>query len=239
MFYDKIADKTGKKMSKNSICKDLTLLYVEDEEKIRNLLKSAIENEFKEVMTASNGDEGFKKFKKYQPDIIVSDILMPVCNGLDMAKNIREISKDIPIILFTAFSEKEKLLTAIDIGIDKYLIKPVDVDELLSTIEEIASTKLSLENIISLSNNYQFNKTKRILSRNGAEIKLTKKELSFISLLVDNIGSFVSHDDLKKNIWNNIKVNDAAVRTFIKRIRTKTDKEFVENISGLGYKLRA
>lgn len=226
-------------MNKKSINKDLTLLYVEDEDKIRNLLKSAIENEFKEIITASNGDEGFKKFKKFQPDIVVSDILMPICNGLDMSKKIREISKDVPIILFTAFSEKEKLLSAIDIGIDKYLIKPVDVDELIVTIEEIASKKLALENIISLSNNYEFNKTKKILSKNGVEIKLTKKELSFISLLVDNIGSFVSHDDLKKNIWNNIKVNDAAVRTFIKRIRTKTDKEFVENISGLGYKLRA
>ena len=225
-------------MSDKSICKDLTLLYVEDEEKIRNLLKSAIENEFKEVMTAGNGDEGFKKFKKYQPDIVVSDILMPVCNGLDMAKKIREVSKDIPIILFTAFSEKEKLLSAIDIGIDKYLIKPVDVDELITTIEEIARKKLAFENIIKLNNNYEFNKTKRVLIKNGVEIKLTKKELSFISLLVDNLGSFVSHDDLKKIVWNNLKVNDAAVRTFIKRIRTKTDKEFVENISGLGYKLR-
>ena len=225
-------------MSNKSICKNLTLLYVEDEEKIRNLLKSAIENEFKEVITAGNGDEGYKKFKKYQPDIVVSDILMPVCNGLDMAKKIREISKDIPIILFTAFSEKEKLLSAIDIGIDKYLIKPVDVDELLSTIEEIAGKKLALENIIQLNNSYKYNKTKKVLVKNGIEIKLTKKELSFISLLVENLGSFVSHDDLKKNIWNNTKVNDAAVRTFIKRIRTKTDKEFIENISGLGYKLK-
>ena len=225
-------------MSNKSICKNLTLLYVEDEEKIRNLLKSAIENEFKEVITAGNGDEGYKKFKKYQPDIVVSDILMPVCNGLDMAKKIREISKDIPIILFTAFSEKEKLLSAIDIGIDKYLIKPVDVDELLSTIEEIAGKKLALENIIQLNNSYKYNKTKKVLVKNGIEIKLTKKELSFISLLVENLGSFVPHDDLKKNIWNNTKVNDAAVRTFIKRIRTKTDKEFIENISGLGYKLK-
>ncbi len=225
-------------MSKKDICKDLTLLYVEDEEKIRDLLKSAIEDKFKEFITAGNGDEGFKKFKKYQPDIVISDILMPICDGLEMAKRIRAISKDIPIILFTAFSEKEKLLSAIDIGIDKYLIKPVDVDELLSTIEEIARQKLSVDDVVRLKNGYEFNKTKRILSKNGVPIKLTKKELSFIALLVDHLGSFVSHDDLKKNIWNNLKVNDAAVRTFIKRIRTKTNKEFIENISGLGYKLK-
>ncbi len=224
-------------MSTGNICKNLTLLYVEDEDKIRNLLKSAIENEFNEVITAGNGDEGFKKFKKYQPDIIVSDILMPVCDGLEMAKNVRAISKDIPIILFSAFSEKEKLLSAIDIGIDKYLIKPVDIDELLSTVENIVSKKLAVDNIINLNDTYSFNKTKHILYKNKIPVKLTKKELSFISLLVDNLGSFVSHEDLKKNVWNNSKVNDAAVRTFIKRIRTKTDKEFIENISGLGYKI--
>lgn len=226
-------------MSKKDICKNLTLLYVEDEDKIRNLLKSAIEDKFKAVITAGNGDEGFKKYKKYQPDIVVSDILMPICNGLEMSENIRAISKDVPIILFSAFSEKEKLLSAIDIGIDKYLIKPVDIDELLSTIENIVSKKLSVDNIIKLNDIYSFNKTKHILYKNETPVKLTKKELSFISLLVDNLGSFVSHDDLKKNVWNNSKVNDAAVRTFIKRIRTKTDKEFIENISGLGYKLNS
>ncbi len=224
-------------MSKQRICKDLTLLYVEDEEKIRDLLKSAIEKEFKEVITASNGNEGFKKFKKYQPDIVVSDILMPICNGLDMAKNIKEISKSTPIILFSAFSEKEKLLSAIDIGIDKYLIKPVDIDELLASIEEIVDKNLSIDNIIKLNDTYSYNSTKQILIKNSDEIKLTKKELSFIKLLVDNLGSFVSHDDLKKYVWNNSKVNDAAVRTFIKRIRNKTDKEFIVNISGLGYKI--
>jgi DNA-binding response OmpR family regulator len=226
-------------MSKQDICKNLTLLYVEDEDKIRNLLKSAIEDKFQEVITAGNGDEGFKKYKKYQPDIVVSDILMPVCNGLEMSENIRSISKDVPIILFSAFSEKEKLLSAIDIGIDKYLIKPVDIDELLATIENIVSKKLSVDNIIELNDKYSFNKTKHILYKNKTPVKLTKKELSFISLLVDNLGSYVSHDDLKKNVWNNSKVNDAAVRTFIKRIRTKTDKEFIENISGLGYKINS
>ena len=226
-------------MSKQNICKNLTLLYVEDEDKIRNLLKSAIKHKFKEVITAGNGDEGFKKYKKYQPDIIVSDILMPVCDGLEMSKHIRAISKDVPIILFSAFSEKEKLLSAIDIGIDKYLIKPVDIDELLETIEDIVTKKLSIDNIIKLNDRYSFNKTKHILYKDKVSIKLTKKELSFISLLIDNLDSYVSHENLKKNVWNNSKVNDAAVRTFIKRIRTKTDKEFIENISGLGYKINS
>ncbi len=223
---------------KNDIdCQNLTLLYVEDEENIRNLLKNAIKDEFKEIIVASDGDEGLKKFKKYQPDIVVSDILMPISNGLDMAKKIKEISSHTPIILFSAFSEKEKLLNAIDIGIDKYLIKPIDIDELLKAIKEIVSKKLSIDNILKLNNNYNYNKTKHKLYKNNQEIKLTKKELSFLNVLIQNIGSFVPHEDLKEKVWNNKKVNDAAVRTFVKRFRTKTDYDFIENISGLGYKI--
>jgi len=225
-------------MSKNIDCKNLTLLYVEDEENIRNLLKSAIEDEFKEVIVAGDGSEGLKKFKKYQPDIVVSDILMPIVNGLEMAKSIKDISRDTPIILFSAFSEKEKLLSAIDIGVDKYLIKPVDIDELLKTIKEIIAKKLSVDNVVDLGRGYVYNKTKHVLYKNNEELKLTKKELSFLNVLIQNLGSFVPHQELKEKVWNNKKVNDAAVRTFIKRFRNKTDYDFVENISGLGYKIK-
>ncbi len=225
-------------MNKDIDCRKLTLLYVEDEENIRNLLQNAIKDEFKEIIVASDGREGLKKFKKYQPDIIVSDILMPVCNGLEMAKSIKEISKETPIVLFSAFSEKEKLLSAIDIGIDKYLIKPVDIDELLKTIKEITLKKLSIDNIIKLSGGYNYNQTKHILYKDDKEIKLTKKELSFLNILIQNINSFVPHQELKEKVWNNKKVNDAAVRTFVKRFRNKTDYDFIENISGLGYKIK-
>ncbi len=226
-------------MEKENICKNLTLLYVEDEDNIRNLLQSAIEDEFKEIIVANNGNEGLKKFKKYQPDIVISDILMPICNGLEMSKNIKELSKDTPIILFTAFSEKEKLLSAIDIGIDKYLIKPVDVDELLNVVKEIALNKLSISNIVELDKKYTYDKTKHILYKNGEIVKLTKKELNFIKVLIQNIDTFIPHEELKNKVWSNKKVNDAAVRTFIKRFRTKTDYDFIENISGLGYKIKS
>ncbi len=225
-------------MSKDIVLKDLSLLYVEDEENIRNLLKNAIEDEFKEVIVAGDGSEGLKKFKKYQPDIVVSDILMPISNGLEMAKNIKEISRDTPIILFSAFSEKEKLLSAIDIGVDKYLIKPVNIEELLDTIKEISKKKLSIDNIVKLNKDYSYNQTKHILYKNNEEIKLTKKELSFLNVLVQNLDSFTPHQELKEKVWNSKKVNDAAVRTFVKRFRNKTDYDLIENISGLGYKIK-
>jgi DNA-binding response OmpR family regulator len=76
------------------------------------------------------------------------------------------------------------------------------------------------------------------LYKNNQEVKLTKKELNFIGVLMQNIDSLIPHEELKNKVWSNKKVNDAAVRTFIKRFRTKTDYDFIENISGLGYKIK-
>lgn len=215
----------------------LTVLFVEDEEDLRNALESAIGDEFAKFIVARDGDDGLKKFKKFKPDIVVTDIMMPVMDGLSMAKEIKHISKQTPIIILSAFSEKEKLLEAIDVGIDKYLIKPIDPDQLLQTLKLVSSVLLEQGDVVELGFGYQFDKSKRVLIKDGKTIFLTKKELLFISILVKNLGVFVLHEEIKKYVWTNKKVTDSAIRTFIKRVREKTDKEFIKNIPGLGYKI--
>lgn len=215
----------------------LTVLFVEDEEDLRSALESAIGDEFGKFITARDGDDGLKKFKKYKPDIVITDIMMPVMDGLSMAKEIKHISKQTPIVILSAFSEKEKLLEAIDVGIDKYLIKPIDPDELIKTLQLLSKEMLSQSDIVELGSNYQFDKSRRVLVKSGHTIFLTKKELLFISILVKNLGVFVLHEEIKKYVWTNKKVTDSAIRTFIKRVREKTDKDFIKNIPGLGYKI--
>ncbi len=215
----------------------LTVLFVEDEEHIRAALESAIGEEFGKFILARDGEDGLKKFKKYKPDIVITDIMMPVMDGLEMSKEIRQISKQTPIVILSAFSEKERLLEAIDVGIDKYLIKPIDPDKLMEIVHQIAKELLHQSEIIALSDGYEFDKCKRVLVKNGETIFLTKKELLFISILVKNLGIFVLHEDIKKYVWTNRNVTDSAIRTFIKRVREKTDKDFIKNIPGLGYKI--
>jgi len=215
----------------------LTVLFVEDEEDLREALESAIGDEFVKFIVARDGDDGLKKFKKYKPDIVITDIMMPIMDGLQMAKEIKHISKHTPIIVLSAFSEKERLLEAIDVGIDKYLIKPIDPDELLKTLELVSKEMLDQSDIVELGFGYQFDKSRRVLVKEGKTIFLTKKELLFISVLVKNLGVFVLHEEIKKYVWTNKKVTDSAIRTFIKRVREKTDKEFIKNIPGLGYKI--
>lgn len=202
-------------------CKELIILVVEDEIKTRESLINVLSERFSKVIGAQNGDEGLKKFKKFKPDLVITDIAMPIMDGLDMAREIKEISDDVPIVVLSAYSEKERLLRSIDIGIDKYLIKPVDIEELFKVLDCLVGEKIEANMLVKISEEYQFNKTKRTLIHNGKEIVLTKKELAFISLLLKQPGVLVLHEDIKKNVWIGEHVSDTAVRTFIKRVRDK------------------
>lgn len=182
----------------SEILQKLTILIVEDENEIRKLMEEVMKSVFFEVYSAKNGDEGIKKFKKFAPDLIVTDIAMPIMDGLDMAKRINEISPTTPIIALSAFSDKEKLLKAIEVGVDKYILKPVDMDELLLAIENIARSKFKNMNIIKITDDLQYNPASKQLLCNDEEILLTKKEFSFIALLINKIGNLVLLDEIKK-----------------------------------------
>ncbi|EOD6968085.1 TPA: response regulator transcription factor [Campylobacter jejuni] len=218
-------------------CKELIILVVEDEVKARESMINILSERFSKVIGAQNGDEGLKKFKKFKPDLVITDIAMPIMDGLDMAREIKEISDDVPIVVLSAYSEKERLLRSIDIGIDKYLIKPVDIEELFKVLDYLIGEKIEANMLVKISEEYQFNKTKRTLIYSGEEIVLTKKELAFISLLLKQPGALVLHEDIKKNVWIGEHVSDTAVRTFIKRIRDKVGEDFIKNVPSLGYKI--
>ncbi|ENI6723538.1 response regulator transcription factor [Campylobacter jejuni] len=218
-------------------CKELIILVVEDEIKTRESLINVLSERFSKVIGAQNGDEPLKKFKKFKPDLVITDIAMPIMDGLDMAREIKEISDDVPIVVLSAYSEKERLLRSIDIGIDKYLIKPVDIEELFKVLDCLVGEKIEANMLVKISEEYQFNKTKRTLIHNGKEIVLTKKELAFISLLLKQPGVLVLHEDIKKNVWIGEHVSDTAVRTFIKRVRDKVGEDFIKNVPSLGYKI--
>ncbi|ECU5038497.1 response regulator transcription factor, partial [Campylobacter jejuni] len=211
-------------------CKELIILVVEDEVKARESMINILSERFSKVIGAQNGDEGLKKFKKFKPDLVITDIAMPIMDGLDMAREIKEISDDVPIVVLSAYSEKERLLRSIDIGIDKYLIKPVDIEELFKVLDYLIGEKIEANMLVKISEEYQFNKTKRTLIYSGGEIVLTKKELAFISLLLKQPGALVLHEDIKKNVWIGEHVSDTAVRTFIKRVRDKVGEDFIKNV---------
>ena len=126
------------------MAKNITILYVEDEESIRNETASLLNLIFKKVYIANNGDAGYKAFMKFSPDIVLSDIQMPIKTGIEMATEIRVKNKTIPIVFITAFNQENMLLDAINLGIDKYLLKPLCKDQIVQVFTKIV-TQINIE----------------------------------------------------------------------------------------------
>lgn len=125
-----------KKKFDRNLFKNVTLLYVEDDlmtlEEISFFLKKYV----KTLLIAKNGKEGLELFKEHNPDMVITDIQMPIMNGLEMSEKIFEINPNIPIAITTAFSDGNYIMRAIELGIDKYIIKPINMQELLAVIQK-------------------------------------------------------------------------------------------------------
>lgn len=215
------------------LLKTLKVLIVEDEIKLSKLLRDAIKDSFYNVIVAKNGKEGYSKFKKYKPDIIITDIMMPVMDGLEMSIKIKKEEENFPIIVLSAFSDKDKLLKAIDIGITKYFIKPFDPEEVLEYLSDLAQ-KLQKKKIIQLNETFSFDNNSLTLYENNKSVNITKREREFIYLLINNINQVLDKQTIKQTLWQE-DVSDERLRTFIKRLRSKTNKALIENASGQGY----
>jgi len=122
-----------------TLLKKLHILYVEDDVDTREEVSFFLKMLVGKLITAENGQEGLKSFQENRFDMIITDIQMPVMNGLDMVKAIRELDKDVPIAVTTAFSDTDFLMRSIECGVDKYIIKPIDMMEMTAVIQKCTS----------------------------------------------------------------------------------------------------
>ncbi len=221
----------------NKTLKALRVLLVEDEDKLASLLKNAIGDSFYSFTLAKDGKDGLEKFESLSPDIIITDIMMPNLTGLEMAREIRKVDENIPIIILSAFSESDKFLDAIDIGVVKYFIKPFDPEELLEYIQSIGE-KLGVR-VVELCDSFSYRLTTKSLYRNSKYISLSKNENQLFQLLLENLedSTILDNATIKNKIWANEDVSDARLRTFIRRLRAKTSKDLILNIKGQGYQV--
>lgn len=211
----------------------LSLLIVEDEKNIAHLMGDILAPLFYEVHYAQDGLSGLNKFKKLRPDIVICDVLMPLKDGLSLAKSIKDLSPNTPIIVISAHSDKEKLLKAIDVNVNKYLIKPVIPEELIASVKSLVSNMSKVTKI----GDYTIDYMKSTFKTSEFEVELTKKELTLLKALSEPIGKVVSLDEIKEICWGRSDVKDGSVRTFIKRFRDKLGVNIIKNITSTGYKI--
>lgn len=216
--------------------KQLTILYAEDEEGIRIPMANSLGYYFKEVYEAKNGEDGLKIYDNKRPDIILTDLRMPVKDGLYMVKEIRKSDKKTPILMITAHTDKEYLLSAIELKIEKYLIKPVSLDELLAALRLCIEDIESERTLFFEYGGCKFDLKNRILiDTKGEAIELTHKESDFLSLMLRKKGMVVSYEEIEMNVWKEEFMSIAALRTLVKSLRKKLKQNHIKNHSQTGY----
>jgi DNA-binding response OmpR family regulator len=214
---------------------NLTILYVEDEELIRQNAVEYLDRVFKNVLEAKNGIEAYKVYKAKKPDIIITDINMPHLSGLSLAKKIREHDKQTPIIIATAHTQTEYLIAAVELQLIKYIVKPITSKKLNEALT-LAYNHLALNNIIDLDKITTYDTLNQTLFIENRPIKLTKNELSLLDLLTKNHQRAVTYKEIENLIWYEEGMSMDALRTLVRALRKKMNGDFIENVSSIGYR---
>ena len=222
------------------------LLYVEDDlDTIENMVHFT-KNKFNEVYIAKDGQEALDMIKNKNIDLLILDINIPLINGLELAKIIRKKNPIIPILFLTAYSDTSKLLKAIDLQVDGYLIKPLNIDDLNNYISKIflKLNKIYISENVKLQDNFTWNKKFQELKYNELTIPLTKTEIILLTKLISNQRHILSLEEIKEYVFSGKDITDNSIVQLISRLKNKTKMAtaskhfFIENIYQYGYKLK-
>ena len=224
-------------MSRNEF-KNIKILFVEDEENIRANAISYLKRLFDEVYEAKDAFEAFEIVQYKKPHIIITDINMPKINGLDMVKKIREKDINTKIIVLSAYTKTQYLLEAVELGLEKYLVKPIKHETLFPILNScVNKIKNNNANLKFFSENCFFDIFNKQLFKNDVEIKLTNKEVDFLTLLCEKKNQIVCYSIIQEIVWQDDFMSEDAIRCVARNLRKKLPENCLENISKVGYKI--
>jgi len=218
----------------------VTILVVEDNEHTRLLTEARLKRYYN-VVVAQNGSEALDIFYEKQIDLIVADIMMPVMDGYEMVSHLRENKENVPVLFLTAkstFADKKK---GFDLGIDDYVTKPIDYEELLLRIKALLR-RANISNKMKINiGNFEMDENDYSVINNGINIELTKKEFELLFKLLSYPNRVMTKMQLLEAVWGyESNSSEDTIKTHINKIRNKIKdvKEFeIISVKGLGYKV--
>lgn len=213
-----------------------TILYLEDDVSVRSPIAAFLRLRDFEVIEASNGKEGLKIFEEMHIDLLITDIDMPYMDGLSLAQKIRQNSSNVPIIIISGHSDKEKLLRGIRVGLIDYIYKPVSRSALKDAINR-AFSATQTKSIIAIDSEYSFNIQTKILFRNDELVVTTYQQTRALEYLLRFPNQIVSSKELFAFIREDhmLEYNGANLRNTIKRLRELLPPNAIETIHKQGY----
>ena len=221
------------------------IFIIEDEPSIIQLVQHNLEKNGFIVSSSLNGNDGLKELKKFQPDLLLLDWMLPDLSGIEICKSIRKDNsfKNLPVIMLTAKGEEEDKIKGLDSGVDDYLTKPFSFNELMARIKAV----LRRSNPNTVSDNLKFDdlmldRIEKRVFRDGQEIKLGPTEFRLLEFFLTNPKRVYSRDQILESVWpNNVNVESRTIDVHIRRLRQsvnlKNKRELIRTVRSSGYSL--
>ena len=211
--------------------KNKSALYVEDEPDVLQNISTLLRSFFGRFYTAADGMEALELFENHKIDLLLVDIELPKLNGIELIKEIRKSDPEVLVVIISAYTKTDYLLESVELGLTKYIVKPLTskkIHELLDAVNE----HFSSHDHISLLPGVEINKHASVISYEGTEQPLSKRELDFLTILASH--RMVSYDEIA-SLWEDTIPTENAIRSYIKHLRKKLPPGILKNRNGIGY----
>lgn len=220
-----------------------TILVVDDEQDLLDLIEYNLKKEGFDVLKAEDGKEGIEMARKHSPSLVLLDIMMPKMDGLEVVERIRddEKLKHIPIIFLTARGDEKTEVEGLDKGGDDYITKPISTTKLISRIKAVLrrfeetnqmADRIEVHDIV-------IDKDRYIVTQKDEEYQLPRKEFELLYFLASRKGKVMDRQTLLNQVWgNNVYVVDRTVDVHVRKIREKIGDEYIETVKGVGYRFK-
>jgi DNA-binding response OmpR family regulator len=223
----------------------MNILVVEDEQKVAAFIKNGLEEQGYAVDIAYDGYTGEKLALSRDYQLILLDVIIPVTNGVDLCKKIKDSKPEVPVMMLTALGTTDDKLSGFDSGADDYLVKPFEFKELVARIKALtkrshtSKTTSAVPNILTVGD-LQLDTDRKVAIRGGKTIALTAKEFSLLEYLMKNKGRVVSRPDIAEHVWDvTFDTGTNVVEVYVNILRKKIDRDFpaklIQTRIGLGY----
>ena len=203
-----------------------TILIVDDEPGLRELVRINLEHEGYGVLQAENGMAGLSAVQEQRPDLVIMDVMMPEMDGWEACKKLREFSQ-VPVLMLTAKVQSQDIVTGLESGADDYLIKPFNMDELMARVRALLRRVPSPNRPVTAGNNeIEIDKNKREVLVRGTPVDLTPTEYDLLLMLAENAGKVLEHETLLRGVWGQeyTKDND-YLKVYIWHLRRKLEQD--------------
>jgi len=218
------------------------VLIIEDDPALLRGLKDNFEFEGCRVHTATDGQTGLDRALELRPDLIVLDVMLPLVNGYEICRTLREEKLEMPILMLTAKGQESDVVLGLKLGADDYVTKPFSIKELIARAEALVRRTKGRGNRRFEFGDCRFDLESRVLTRDGTEVAMSPKEFDLLAYFVTNTGRALSRDTIMASVWGyGSMVTPRSIDRFVNALRNKIEPEpaaprFIKTVREFGYK---